>query len=324
MFNSNSNGIIAFYEKFFYSLEFSGEKERTQEFISKAIILGIDAFDKKIVDKYYTSPFFIEHRILQYILSQQKLTIGIQYGSIYSRQMNATSGNKDGNTCILVDELLQFTLLSFLYTVFSLINEMSVENCTRCIKNCFVFLDLQGQQKTIGFHNYDELKDMLMLPTNLMHMASDAYWMVWTFIVGHELYHLQSDQMLYSYHEEIAADTYAYKLLLEMIKEQKEGSIPDELHVFSEHLYLAPIMFFEYFRFLDFYKELCGQDVFHACHPSPSDRINNIFSLHDYVPENIDTETGNSILNSFLDAIDYLREQIKIKKLKGKLEIGQF
>lgn len=319
----DSNGIIAFYKKFFGSRELYGTKEDTQTFIDYAMRCGIDAFDKSVVDKYYDSPYFIEHRILQYVLKAHKIPDGIRYGSAYSKEMNATSSKSQGTASILADELLLFTLQSFIYTIFSLINDRSDENCERCIKNCVVFLDLQGLRKTIGVHNYQDVERTLMLPTNLMHMASDAYWMVWTFIVGHELYHLQNNQSLSTYQDEISADTFGYNLLIKMIEDQKSGSLPLDMNAFPEYLYLAPIMLFEYFRFLDFYRELCGQKICYQNHPSPTDRQDNIFSLYDCVPDSFNTETGNSILNSFLDAVDYLKEQIYLKKIRGKLEIGE-
>jgi len=81
--------------------------------------------------------------------------------------------------------------------------------------------DLQGRNHTIGTHNLKEINSLLMLPTNIIHLAMDTFWTAWTFIIGHELYHLQYNNPQ-GLEDELNADTYGYQILMHMMLEQKK------------------------------------------------------------------------------------------------------
>lgn len=315
------NKIINLYQAFFSSHEKDRDEEAILKFIQEAIQSGNSAFHADVVKRYMENSQFVERKIIDHILNMEKIHLDVEYLSIYRKQMNATCSSYQDDKAIIVDELWSFTLLSFFLTVFSLAYDSGTENFSRCIKNCFVLLDLQGQKHRIGIHNLNDIEQMISLPPNIMHLAMDSFWTAWTFVIGHELYHLTTNSHAGSdVQEELDADSYGYKILIEMIEAQKKMNIPAEIKVFYEDYYLAPVMLFEYYRFLDHYRSLCGEKVIYTDYPSPQQRQEHIFSLFDnYLPDTFDTTTGNELLNHFLDAADLLWEQITLKKNYGKL-----
>jgi len=312
--------FINLYRAFFPSRELSSGEKPIRDFITTADAMGIEAFDQSVVDIYKVDPNFIEKKIINYITEIENINLDLQYLSLYSQQLNAFSFSNECESVIFADELIQYTMISFFITVFSLVDDKSRENFERCLKNFIVLLDLQGKKNIIGSHNIDDLVYMSMVPTNVMHLAMDTYWTAWTFIISHEIYHLLNKKELSDYDEELEADTYGYRVLMQLISAQKESKVPKEIKVYYEHLYLSPMMLMEYYKLLDFYKELCGEKLTNNTHPNPIKRQEHLFSLFDsLVPENMDTELGNDLYNSFLDVIDLVREQIKTKKERGAL-----
>lgn len=319
------NKVVNLYRVFFSSRENDRDEAAIRHFIQKAGQTGYMAFNPDVISQYIENPQFVERKIIDSVLEIEKIDFDVDYLSIYSRQMNASSTSVEEDKTIIVDELWSYTALSFFLTVFSLAYDKGIENFTRCIKNCFVLLDLQGQKHHIGVHNLKDIDIMISLPANIMNLAMDSFWTAWTFMIGHELYHLAAKNTeTCSLQEELCADAYGYKVLIAMIDAQKQKRIPEEISVFYEDYYLSPIMLLEYFRFLDLYRSLCGKSVEYTNYPSPQQRQEEIFNLFDdYLPNTFDTTMGNEVLNHFLDAIDLLQEQIILKKERGKLNIAK-
>lgn len=316
----STNSLINLYRTFFSSRELSSGEKPIRDFITSADALGIKSLDQNAVDIYKADPNFIEKKIIKYITEIENINLDLQYLSLYSQQLNAFSFSNECESVIFADELIQYTMISFFITFFSLADDKSRENFERCIKNFIVLLDLQGKKNIIGAHNFDDLKEMSMIQTNVMHLAMDTYWTAWTFIISHEIFHLLNKKELSDYDEELEADTYGYQVLMQLISAQKESKVPEDIRVFYEYLYLSPMMLMEYYKLLDFYKELCGEKLTNNTHPDPIKRQEHLFGLFDsLVPENMDTELGNDLYNSFLDIIDLVREQIKTKKERGAL-----
>lgn len=315
----SKGSLVNLYKTLFPSRELVSNREPMDDFFKYAKEKKIDAFDRKIVDMYINDPHFLEKKIIHYIFSSNNIKIDMDYLALYSQQMNAASISDGENAIVFVDELLEYTMLSFYLTIYSLANDRSPENFERCIKNCIVLLDLQGNKHEIGTHSRKSLIEMAMIPTNIMHLAMDTYWTTWAFIICHELFHLINKKTMSAYQEELEADTYGYQILIHLILDQKEEKLPEEIQVFYEYLYLSPIMLMEYYRLLDFYRELYGQRIIYENHPSPEERQEHIFNLFENcVPDCMDTKTGNELLNIFLDMVDLLKEQIQIKKERKK------
>jgi hypothetical protein len=314
------NSLIHLYRTFYPSRELSSDDKFIHDFISAAEDNEIDALDHKIVDVYKNDPNFIEKRIIQYILNSKGIEPDFNYLSLYAQKLNAECLTDEKDKVVLVDELLQYTMISFYMTIYSLANDQTPLNFERCFKNLIVLLDLQGQKNIIGTHNFDNIIEMSLVPTNVMHLAMDTYWTSWTFVIGHELYHLQNRQNRTGVEDELNADAYGYEILLHMIIEQLNNKMDPELSIFYEYLYLAPIMLMEYYKLLIFYKKLISNVNISQKFLYPEKRQEHLFSLFDtLVPDIMDTTVGNDLLNSFLDVIELLREQLTIKKELGKL-----
>ena len=264
--------------------------------------------------------FFVEKDILKCMLSLEKLDIKPQYMSLYARRMNSKIF-KTENPTIVFDELLQFTIKSFYLLVFSLANDRSDENFEKCFKNCVMLLELQGNRHELATYSYEKLVEMCKYPKNILDLSMDAYWVSWTFIVAHELYHVSNNTAESSYQEELDSDKYAYTVIINMIQAQKQDKTPKDLDVFHEYLYLAPLMMLEFFKLLDFYNNLFGKKAEYIDYPSPELRQEKLFDMFDeYIPNSFDTVEGNGVFNCFLDEIDFIKEQLKLKKENGELD----
>lgn len=119
---------------------------------------------------------------------------------------------------------------------------------------------------------------------------------------------------------ELRADQYAYRLLINLIMKQKKHEIPEELAVFWEDQYLSPIILFEMFRLFDVYSELREQKVTYQDHPTPQERKDNILSMFEEdVPEEMNTEEGNIVLELVLNSSEYAENWLRDKISRGKL-----
>ena len=85
-------------------------------------------------------------------------------------------------------------------------------------------------------------------------------------------------------------------------------------------LYLSPVILFEMFRLFDVYSELKGKTVNYEDHPTPKERQDNIFAMfEDDVPEEMNTEEGNRILNIVLNSCEYAKDWLRYKIDQKKL-----
>jgi len=314
--------IVNLMQTLYPSRELIDGGDLAEHFIALAESSKIDAFDNTILDRYKAEPQFLERKMLKSILSVCDIDIQPELLNLYQQQMNAAGASQGSEQVIMIDELLSYSFISFVMTVFSLNNDTSSANFERCVKNFVVLLDLQGRRKEIGTHSVDDLEKLMLMPSNLIHLSMDTYWTAWTFVIGHELYHLtqhdDNDQM----QEELNADRYGYQVLMKMIDAQRNGDIPDDLRAFYQELYLSPVMLFEYFKAVDWYCGLIGHERDYVDYPSPERRQEQIFDLFESeVPDWMDTEQGNELLNTFLDTVEILIEQVRIKYEMDKLDI---
>lgn len=278
----------------------------------------INVIDEAILNRAYEEEDYVDEKMLGLALKALKIDETVQYIPRYIRNMNAFHAN--GAKVVVVDELLEYTLISFLFTMYSLENNRSEENVTRCMKNFYVLEDLQNGKREIGTHNETQLYEMSLLPENLMHTAMDNYWTIWTFLIGHELYHAIHPEDRNGKDIELRADQYAYRLLINLIMQQKKNEVPEELQVFWEDQYLSPIILFEMFRLFDVYSELKGKKIGYQDHTTPKERQDNIFSMFkDDIPEEMNTEEGNKVLNLVLNSSEYAEDWLRYKISKEKL-----
>lgn len=293
-------------------------RESVRMFVEMLKKRKINVIDEAILNRAYEEEDYVDEKMLGLVLKALKIDEPVQYIPRYIRNMNAFYAN--GTKVVVVDELLEYTLISFLFTMYSLENNRSEENVTRCMKNFYVLEDLQNGKREIGTHNETQLYEMSLLPENLMHTAMDNYWTIWTFLIGHELYHAIHPEDRNGKDTELRADQYAYRLLINLIMQQKKNEVPEELQVFWEDQYLSPIILFEMFRLFDVYSELKGKEIVYQDHPTPKERQDNIFSMFkDDIPEEMNTEEGNKVLNLILNSSEYAEDWLRYKISKEKL-----
>lgn len=293
-------------------------RESVRMFVEMLKKRKINVIDEAILNRAYEEEDYVDEKMLGLVLKALKIDEPVQYIPRYIRNMNAFYAN--GTKVVVVDELLEYTLISFLFTMYSLENNRSEENVTRCMKNFYVLEDLQNGKREIGTHNETQLYEMSLLPENLMHTAMDNYWTIWTFLIGHELYHAIHPEDRNGKDTELRADQYAYRLLINLIMQQKKNEVPEELQVFWEDQYLSPIILFEMFRLFDVYSELKGKEIVYQDHPTPKERQDNIFSMFkDDIPEEMNTEEENKVLNLILNSSEYAEDWLRYKISKGKL-----
>ena len=304
----NNNKLMDFYKLFFKSRELECDKTWIRKFLNQNMTKEDTVYDMAIVDQYMNDPQFVEKAIMKNILDTEKLDMNIEYLSLYLKQMNAFAVKKSEDRVIIMDELLTYTTLSFFLTVFSYAYDSSYENERRCVKNLYSVLEMQGNRHKIKVHNTADILKMITLPSNVLNLATDVCWNVWTFIIGHELFHMLSDGKMSEIHEENEADAFGYRILLHMIEIQRRGEMPEETKVYFENMYLTPVMLFQYFSMLDEYSELLGKPIDYRNHPSPEERQDHIFKMFETdVPDDFDTVEGNEILNIFLESLEILK-----------------
>ena len=310
----NSNKLVNFYNLFFKTRESERDETWIRKFIDQKITKEDTAYDLEVVDRYMNDPQFVEKSIIKYILDMENLDIDIGYLSLYVKQMNASAVKESKDRVILMDELLTYTTLSFFLTVFSCACDHSDENEERCVKNMYSILEMQGNRHKIMVHSAEDILKMITLPSNIIELVSDLYWNAWTFMIGHELFHLITDEKMSELQEEKEADAYGYRILLHMIERQNKGEMPENIRVYFENMYLVPVMLFQYFSMLNEYHELLGKIVEYGNHPSPEERQDHIFEMFETdVPDDFHTVEGNEILNLFLESLERLK--VKVYKM---------
>lgn len=306
--------------KFHKSFRLQDDCENAYSYISEELKNGSTCFEMGVLNKYRENPDFVELCIFCQMLSYVDSNEKIEY---ISRRFGDFQIRKQSDAIITEDEIFASSIMSFIYSIFAIMifpdDSIVFENC---FKNIIVALDLQGRHLKLGTYDAEKHLKTLKMPDNIKHIASDIYYSIWAFQVAHEIYHIICGEEKNSITQEIEADKYGYSILIKLIEEQKCSRIMENCRCFYEYTYLSPVILFEYYKLYDFWKELCGLKIkTDILHPSNEQRENMIFSLfEEVIPDDLNTEEGNAIIASFLDALDYIIENIKIKAKAGKLD----
>lgn len=117
-------------------------RESVRMFVEMLKKRKINVIDEAILNRAYEEEDYVDEKMLGLVLKALKIDEPVQYIPRYIRNMNAFHAN--GTKVVVVDELLEYTLISFLFTMYSLENNRSEENVTRCMKNFYVLKDLQN------------------------------------------------------------------------------------------------------------------------------------------------------------------------------------
>lgn len=308
---TDNNELYDFFKKFdYYSRELESNHNNAKEFIDKAKKSGVEAYEAGVVDKYKDNPFMIEDLLLNDIKRINNLKFDVNYSSLYLKTMHSEVYFLDSAN-ILADELLIHTMISFFIIVFSVnYNVYNLDNATKAME---LLLNKQGAKHSISQLLTDYVSELsLRFSTDASHYTMDFFWCALAFIMAHELYHITEGVEKRGYSVEIAADTYGYKTLINLINNNFDHLDLNCIDVYSDKYYLAPTMLFEYYELQDWYNKAfyCQVREYHD-YPSPLERKQNILSLFDEViPDSMNTHIGNQLYSGFLDSIELIKGKL--------------
>ena len=157
---------------------------------------------------------------------------------------------------------------------------------------------------------------------NLDELAEDCYWTIVVFSMAHEIAHAYLAHIGKKYSErhlekeEYDADAIAYDIVLKIIMKES-----NEEPILEKYTYLAPAMYMDFFDLYYYtdrvlYKTMLSDSE----HPNPVKRKGKLFAIVDKDEYDFDTIDGNHLYGGFLDVYDEYRDQVFLKKEKGKLD----
>ena len=266
-------------------------------------------FDKSYLDSWHADSLHLERQILNYIVNTCQLKVYFEY-------LTGVSGNSNAVACVhtdgtvsglFLDEILDLSIMEVFLLVWAVVYkpdyiERYKKKLTVLIRDVLVGRNDSARDKT-------NIIQEATMPDQAVVQAFDMYWAAWTFVVGHELYHITNREKLTTREEEFRADRFGFQVLIRLIQNQKSGNNPEDIDCFYEEYYLVPCMLMYIFQAMDKYKTEplgYGRDDYH---PSPEERMNVILNLFDTeIPDDMDTRNGNGFLATFLDTFDQMFE----------------
>lgn len=270
---------------------------------------------------------YIEETILKQItetLSETESFTGCNYFTAITNSLSANVRDGSSNI-IVVDELISCGLTEFYTIVLQWSIDLRDEKIYRyAFRQLIYLLDMEFTKKGLGTISIEDDAEWLhSLNENAMTIASDCYWVSWSFIVLHEIGHLVlgHTKIPYNVNQEYEADEFAYKMIINLIKKFRCSS-SDLMSVFQQYTCYAPMMLFDFYRIINMYQGVVYPELKSPFNPDPQSRIDQLITLineesFDDSPE-IDI-LGIDVYNNYLDVLDYFWEQFIIKYKKGKL-----
>lgn len=331
---TGDQGDIPFIEKFMvpqmYELfRFGGSSVKDKESGTKRML--------KYFSDFFTEEQLrenMEHYNLQKMFDVVKEYFYKEYGygecaitlsNRYQKTINSYIYNdKDNPAFIHIDELFESTVIAFFLVMFIWSKNFDdLEIYGECFKytlflmnDVCIFGEMQAQDAN------DALLQLVAGDVQILQLAEDCYWTVVVFSLAHEPAHayLANIGKTYSPHhpekEEYDADMIAYHIVLKIIMD-KNGSD----RILEEYTYLAPMMYMDFFD-LYYYTDrvLYKSGFWDPEHPSPVDRKKRLFAIANKEEYAFNTVAGNHLYGGFLDVYDEYKDQVLLKKERGKLE----
>jgi len=285
-------------------------RQTTDEDLDKLheLVSEKDIFDESVLITLNKDPMYIERIILHHIVDSFHLKLYFEYLYGISEQCNAfVIKSSDGNRAsgLFFDEVLDISIMHFLLIVWAYVYQpqyikVCKDKLSRLVNDVLI-------KRKEAFKGWANTIEELNIPDRAIVQALDMYWAAWTFVVGHEIFHIINNEILSRREEELRADRFGFQVLITFIEDQKSGILPKELDSFYEDYYLVPCILMEIFRVLDLHREDVPKygDADH--YPSPEERMHALIDLYDTdVPDDFDTEYGNAFFATFLDAVKEL------------------
>lgn len=332
--STGNPGDIPFMEKFMvpqmYELfRFGGSSVKDEESGIKRMLKYFSGFFteeqlRKNMEHYNLQKMFNvvkEYFYKEYGYGECAITLSNRY----QKTINSYIYNdKDNPAFIHIDELFESTVIAFFLVMFIWSKNFDeLEIYGECFKytlflmnDVCIFGEMQGQDAN------DALLQLVAGDVQILQLAEDCYWTVVVFSLAHEVAHayLASIGKTYSPHhpekEEYDADMIAYHIVLKIIMD-KNGSD----RILEEYTYLAPMMYMDFFD-LYYYTDrvLYKSRFWDPEHPGPVDRKKRLFAIANKEEYDFNTVDGNHLYGGFLDVYDEYKDQVLLKKERGKLE----
>ena len=177
-----------------------------------------------------------------------------------------------------------------------------------------------GEMQALDANN--ALLHLLNGDMQIMKLAEDCYCTIVVFSMAHEIAHAYLAHIGKKYSErhlekeEYDADAIAYDIVLKIIMKES-----NEEPILEKYTYLAPAMYMDFFDLYYYtdrvlYKTMLSDSE----HPNPVKRKGKLFAIVDRDEYDFDTIDGNHLYGGFLDVYDEYRDQVFLKKEKGKLD----
>lgn len=270
---------------------------------------------------------YIEETILKQIVNIISETESFSGCDYYTAITNSLSANvRDGSRkIIVVDELISCGLTEFYTIILQWSIDLGDEKTYRyALRQLIYLLDMEFTKKGLGTISIeDDAEWFHSLNENAMMIASDCYWVSWSFIVLHEIGHLVlgHTKVPYNVNQEYEADEFAYKMIINLIKKFR-GSSSDLMSVFQQYTCYAPMMLFDFYRIINMYQAIVYPELESRFNPDPQSRIDHLITLINEESFEDSPEIdffGMDVYNNFLNVLDYFWEQFIVKYKKGKL-----
>ena len=249
----------------------------------------------------------------------------IQLNNRYQKTINSYIYNDQKNpTFIHIDELFESTVISFFVAMFKWSKEFdNLDIYGDCFKYTLFLMNdvcIFGEMQALDANN--ALLYLLNGDMQIMKLAEDCYWTIVVFSIAHEIAHAYLAHIGKKYSErhpekeEYDADAIAYDIVLKIIMKES-----NEEPILEKYTYLAPAMYMDFFDLYYYtdrvlYKTMLSDSE----HPNPVKRKGKLFAIVDRDEYDFDTIDGNHLYGGFLDVYDEYRDQVFLKKEKGKLD----
>lgn len=266
-----------------------------------------------------------EIKIINLILSQNedvKNKIGnkIKYSSNFIRNLKVEYIHEifDDVNIISYDELFDAFLLEILITCFYWAENVGNEKIEeKCFMNLFAILEIYSVSKNVYSNN--DINFTQLSSTKMINLVMDCYWVIWTFIVSHEIGHFyleHSDAKISTEEKEYQADEFAYSILINLIEKQSNqenyANNKEIIEVYENYTYLAPMILLDIFQLINFYKYTgCKFKDKNKKYKYIENRKEKMFDwFNNHCNIEIDTTLGNELYNNFLDVIGKFQKEL--------------
>lgn len=236
----------------------------------------------------------------------------------FNRDLRETfnlSCKNERNPVVYMDDLVPVALIQSLSAIFFW-DEYSTdsESVEWAYKSLYSALKEQAIHKSLPTSDtVSKWFEFVQKDKHIVELAVDAYYLIVTFALAHELAHIYlghlssigSDEMDV-FDRELEADQVAYECILHLIDEQTKGSGSKIWDRYYEHAYLAPLMFFDYYDLIVYTAEKLEIEGYGVSGGYPSTQVRReklleTVNLPKYV---LNTQEGNIMYNCFLDVCE--------------------